>query len=69
GQPIRISERRVLTFKASQILKHALNQRSLPSSSVNPSSPRIAHNGASPGTPQSASLSPRRGDGSIAAKD
>src|SRR5271155_1568704 len=28
GQPIRISERRVLTFKASQILKLALNQRS-----------------------------------------
>ena len=25
GQPIRISERRVLTFKASQILKQALN--------------------------------------------
>ena len=29
GQPIRISERRVLTFKASQILKQALNQRAL----------------------------------------
>jgi integration host factor subunit alpha len=27
GQPIRISERRVLTFKASQILKQVLNQR------------------------------------------
>jgi integration host factor subunit alpha len=27
GQPIRISERRVLTFKSSQILKQALNQR------------------------------------------
>src|SRR6516165_12449211 len=27
GQPIKISERRVLTFKASQILKQALNQR------------------------------------------
>src|SRR5271165_325513 len=26
GQPINISERRVLTFKASQILKQALNQ-------------------------------------------
>src|ERR1700731_2711619 len=25
GDPIKISERRVLTFKASQILKHALN--------------------------------------------
>src|SRR5215470_10200985 len=28
GEPIRISERRVLTFKASQILKQALNPRS-----------------------------------------
>ena len=27
GQPIRISERRVLTFKSSQILKQALNPR------------------------------------------
>src|SRR5215470_16087767 len=30
GQPINISERRVLTFKASQILKQALNQRARP---------------------------------------
>jgi integration host factor subunit alpha len=29
GQPIKISERRVLTFKASQILKLALNHRLL----------------------------------------
>src|SRR3954470_12181387 len=28
GDPIKISERRVLTFKASQILKQALNPRS-----------------------------------------
>jgi integration host factor subunit alpha len=28
GEPIKISERRVLTFKASQILKQALNPRS-----------------------------------------
>src|SRR5450631_814379 len=27
GEPIKISERRVLTFKASQILKQVLNQR------------------------------------------
>jgi integration host factor subunit alpha len=27
GDPIKISERRVLTFKASQILKHALNAK------------------------------------------
>jgi integration host factor subunit alpha len=42
GQPIKISERRVLTFKASQILKLALNLR-----------PGDVHNGggsnASPG--------------------
>ena len=30
GQPIKISERRVLTFKASQILKQALNDRDMP---------------------------------------
>src|ERR1700733_5577030 len=29
GQPIRITERRVLTFKASQILKQVLNLQSL----------------------------------------
>jgi integration host factor subunit alpha len=29
GQPIKISERRVLTFKASQILKQALNDGAL----------------------------------------
>ena len=28
GQPLTITERRVLNFKASQILKHALNPRS-----------------------------------------
>jgi integration host factor subunit alpha len=30
GQPIKISERRVLTFKASQILKQALNLQKAP---------------------------------------
>ena len=30
GEPIKISERRVLTFKASQILKQALNPRRAP---------------------------------------
>ena len=34
GDPIKISERRVLTFKASQILKHALNPRSGASNSA-----------------------------------
>jgi integration host factor subunit alpha len=35
GDPIKISERRVLTFKASQILKQALNPRHAPPSSSN----------------------------------
>lgn len=42
GDPIKISERRVLTFKASQILKQALNPKSggaLPSSPASPASP------------------------------
>jgi integration host factor subunit alpha len=44
GEPIKISERRVLTFKASQILKQALNPRR---SSV--ASPGGASNGHSGG--------------------
>src|SRR3984957_4663218 len=35
GQPISITERRVLTFKASQILKQALNQRASGTSGTN----------------------------------
>src|ERR1700723_980805 len=46
GEPIKISERRVLTFKASQILKQALNPRRSSSGSVS-----NGHAGASaPGT-------------------
>jgi integration host factor subunit alpha len=37
GDPIKISERRVLTFKASQILKQALNPRAGSASNGNPS--------------------------------
>jgi integration host factor subunit alpha len=44
GQPIKISERRVLTFKASQILKMALNENN----------PASSKNGASSGTPLAA---------------
>ena len=56
GQPIRISERRVLTFKASQILKQILNQRALAS----------ATNGVGPmGDPGAASMA----NASVAAKD
>src|ERR1700722_14730422 len=38
GQPINITERRVLTFKASQILKQALNLRAGTVSTTNGSS-------------------------------
>ena len=62
GDPIKISERRVLTFKASQILKHALNPRSaLRDGAQTPSS----HEGngssaqlASSGIPASGTTSP-----------
>lgn len=51
GDPIKISERRVLTFKASQILKHALNPKSSGAPSSSPtgaSSPSIPSPSASP---------------------
>ena len=54
GDPIKISERRVLTFKASQILKQALNPRQrdgAPSSSNGVGAPTSS----SPGTPASSS--------------
>src|SRR6476660_772715 len=38
GDPIKISERRVLTFKASQILKQALNPRNAQAAQQNGSS-------------------------------
>jgi integration host factor subunit alpha len=43
GQPIKISERRVLTFKASQILKQALNTRA-----GGPGAPGASNGGSSP---------------------
>jgi integration host factor subunit alpha len=43
GEPINITERRVLTFKASQILKQALNQHVL-----------LAGSNGSPGAPMAA---------------
>jgi integration host factor subunit alpha len=54
GDPIKISERRVLTFKASQILKQALNPRQregAPSSSNGAGAPTSS----SPGTPAASS--------------
>jgi integration host factor subunit alpha len=46
GQPIRISERRVLTFKASQILKQILNQAK---DGATPAPPGVATNGLAAG--------------------
>jgi integration host factor subunit alpha len=59
GQPIRISERRVLTFKASQILKQALNQR------LGASTTNGAANGVGSAVPMAAS----HADASVATKD
>jgi integration host factor subunit alpha len=65
GQPIKISERRVLTFKASQILKQALNQRASAGqngSSANPGSSGIVV-GASGGSASSGSEATGHGHG------
>jgi integration host factor subunit alpha len=56
GDPIRISERRVLTFKASQILKQALNPRQPASTS----SASGANGGGAP-SPAASSGSPNLG--------
>ena len=45
GQPINITERRVLTFKASQILKQALNQH-VPAVVANGSAAGVGLSGA-----------------------
>jgi integration host factor subunit alpha len=72
GEPIKISERRVLTFKASQILKQALNPKRASSSSS--SSGGGASNGhmsaaaSAPGT-SSASAAAAPGAGGFEAKD
>ena len=60
GQPIRISERRVLTFKSSQILKQALNQRA--GGLATPAPNGVAPVGA-------VGMGTTRGDGTVAAKD
>jgi integration host factor subunit alpha len=48
GEPIKISERRVLTFKASQILKQALNPRRTSTSSSGSSSNGHATSASAP---------------------
>jgi len=49
GQPIRISERRVLTFKASQILNQVLNQKPLATSANGLGTSGLATGAASAG--------------------
>ena len=51
GDPIKISERRVLTFKASQILKQALNPRNGQSAASNGSPTAATGGGAAPAAP------------------
>ena len=46
GDPIKISERRVLTFKASQILKQALNAKEKNGSSTHAGANSLTTNGA-----------------------
>jgi integration host factor subunit alpha len=48
GQPIKISERRVLTFKASQILKQALNDGVVGTASHGSAGVPLAADGAAP---------------------
>jgi integration host factor subunit alpha len=56
GDPIKISERRVLTFKASQILKHTLNARS---GECAPGGDRHDDGDTFPGTPAPSSVTPK----------
>jgi integration host factor subunit alpha len=54
GEPIKISERRVLTFKASQILKQALNPRRTAGSTSNGHASPSSASGAGASTPAAA---------------
>lgn len=56
GDPIKISERRVLTFKASQILKQALNPRE--GASGPQAAPPAATKSGAPAQPAAASAAP-----------
>ena len=70
GEPIKISERRVLTFKASQILKQALNPKRTSSSSPSggSSNGHVSAAAASPGASSAAAVS-APGAGGLEAKD
>ena len=50
GDPIKISERRVLTFKASQILKQALNAKEKNGGAAHASAPSMGSNASSAGS-------------------
>jgi integration host factor subunit alpha len=58
GDPIKISERRVLTFKASQILKQALNPKQSGAGGAAPSSPSSSQAGQSSSANGAPSASP-----------
>ena len=64
GDPIKISERRVLTFKASQILKQALNPRSR--TETMPSSRDGGYDSRAQSSPTSGTTSPGGGAGDAA---
>jgi integration host factor subunit alpha len=68
GDPIKISERRVLTFKASQILKQALNPKKGAGQGAAPPANGAASNGAPSGVlPAAASSGGAGGAGTASA--
>jgi integration host factor subunit alpha len=72
GQPIKISERRVLTFKASQILKQTLNDRAAAAAAAGGvQNGGSGHSAGSAGSvPSGTATSPSTSNaGSTAAKD
>ena len=63
GDPIKISERRVLTFKASQILKQALNAKEKGEAPKNGGATHVNGNGSATGTETRTSLGASGGSG------
>src|SRR6478735_4850352 len=65
GEPIKISERRVMTFKASQVLKHVLNPRmngqSTRPSGTQPTAAAVAQSAQVPSAPPASGPSPVAG--------
>lgn len=58
GDPIKISERRVLTFKASQILKQALNPRSSADELLDEEDEESDHDSDGDGAPAASAATP-----------